>query len=312
MGVLHRTLLTLAVVLALWPANAGEIEDRFAAQQIAPGVYAHQGAIALMDEANAGDIANVGFIIGDKGVAVIDTGGSVEEGRALLAAIRSATDKPILYVINTHFHPDHIFGNAAFEGVGATFVGHRNMPRALQQRGAFYLKAFRSIIGDALVNEVRIIPPTLLVDDKRELDLGNRKIELQAWPPAHTDCDLTIYDPTSRVLFAGDLVFVHHVPVLDGSIKGWLADLPGLANIPATRVVPGHGPLAVPWPAALDAEKSYFERLSQDIRSMITKGDDVSEAAKAAADSQRDDWRLFDDYNPRNATAAFAEYEWDP
>ncbi len=312
MGVLHRTLLTLAVVLALSPANAGEIEDRFAAQQIAPGVYAHQGAIALMDEANAGDIANVGFIIGDKGVAVIDTGGSVEEGRALLAAIRSATDKPILYVINTHFHPDHIFGNAAFEGVGATFVGHRNMPRALQQRGAFYLKAFRSIIGDALVSEVRIIPPTLLVDDKRELDLGNRKIELQAWPPAHTDCDLTIYDPTSRVLFAGDLVFVHHVPVLDGSIKGWLADLPGLANIPATRVVPGHGPLTVPWPAALDAEKSYFERLSLDIRSMITKGDDVSEAAKAAADSQRDDWRLFDDYNPRNATAAFAEYEWDP
>ena len=312
MGIVRRTALATAVVLALSPANAGLTEERFAAQQIAPGVYAHHGAVALMNESNAGDIANIGFIVGEKGVAVIDTGGSVEEGLGLVAAIRSVTEKPILYVVNTHFHPDHIFGNAAFEGLGATFVGHRNMPRALQQRGAFYLKAFRSIIGDAMINEVRIVPPTLLVDDTRDLDLGGRKIELHAWPPAHTDCDLTVYDPTTRTLFAGDAVFLQHIPIIDGSIKGWLANLPGLAKIPATRVVPGHGPLTAPWPEALDAEKSYFERLTQDIRSMIAKGDDVSEAAKTAAQAQRNDWRLFEDYNPRNATAAFAEYEWDP
>jgi len=300
-----------AAAFALLSASACLAKEPFAAQEIAPGVYAHHGAVALMDAANDGGIANIGFIVGEKGVAVIDTGGSVEEGRALLAAIRGVTDKPILYVINTHFHPDHIFGDAAFEGLHATFVGHRNMPRALAQRGPFYLQSFRSIIGEALIKDVRIIPPTLLVDDTGELDLGGRKIELRAWPPAHTDCDLTVYDPTSRVLFAGDLVFLEHIPVIDGSVKGWLADLPELAKIPALRVVPGHGPLTAPWPEALNAEKAYFTRLISDVRAMIAKGDDVSEAAKSAARSERDDWKLFDDYNARNATAAFAEYEWD-
>jgi quinoprotein relay system zinc metallohydrolase 2 len=300
-----------ALAFAILPGMPGQAEAALAVQQIAPGVYAHHGAVALMDRADAGDIANIGFIIGGKGVAVIDTGGSVEEGRALLTAIRSITAKPILYVINTHFHPDHIFGNAAFDGLGATFVGHANMPRALQQRGGFYLKAFHSIIGAALMKDVRIIPPTLLVDDTRELDLGGRTLELRAWPPAHTDCDLTVYDPMTRTLFAGDVVFLQHIPIIDGSIKGWLANIPELARIPAVWVVPGHGPVTAPWPGALDSEKTYFERLTKDIRAIIAKGDDVSEAAKTAAQSQHDDWKLFSDYNPRNATAAFAEYEWD-
>src|SRR5208337_3025895 len=259
-------------------------------QEIAPGVFAHAGAIALMSEENEGDIANIGFAIGEKGVAVIDTGGSAPVGERLLAAIRARTDKPILFVINTHEHPDHVFGNVAFEGLGATFVGHHNLPRALQSRGAFYLKAFRKIIGDALVDQVKIIPPTLLVDDRLTLDLGGRSLDLRAWPPAHTDCDLTIFDSATRTLFSGDLVFVGHLPIIDGSLKGWLSDLDGLAAIPAERVIPGHGPLGLPWPAALNDERSYFTGLARDVKAFIARGEPVDAAAKQAGQSQRDDW----------------------
>jgi quinoprotein relay system zinc metallohydrolase 2 len=288
-----------------------ETPPPLAVQEVAPGVFVHTGEIALMTEENLGDIANIGFVIGDKGVAVVDTGGSVPIGQQLLAAIRAHTDKPVLYVINTHEHPDHVFGNAAFDGIGATFVGHHNLPRALAIRGPFYLEAFRRIIGDKLVDEVKLIPPTLLVADHMTLDLGGRTLDLQAWPPAHTDCDLTVLDTTTKTLFAGDLVFVKHLPIIDGSLKGWLVDLPALAQVPAVRVIPGHGPVGLPWPQALDSERAYFDRLAKDVKTSIAKGEPVEAADKSAGQSQRDDWRLFDDYNARNATAAYSEFEWD-
>jgi quinoprotein relay system zinc metallohydrolase 2 len=303
--------LVATLVLSAPSALRAESLSPLPVQEVAPGVFVHTGEIALMTEENLGDIANIGFVIGDKGVAVVDTGGSVPIGQQLLAAIRAHTDKPVLYVINTHEHPDHVFGNAAFDGIGATFVGHHNLPRALAIRGPFYLKAFRRIIGDKLVNDVKLIPPTLTVADHMTLDLGGRTLDLQAWPPAHTDCDLTVLDTTTKTLFAGDLVFVKHLPIIDGSLKGWLVDLPALAQVPAVRVIPGHGPVGLPWPQALDSERAYFDRLTKDVKTSIAKGEPVEAADKSAGQSQRDDWRLFDDYNARNATAAYSEYEWD-
>jgi quinoprotein relay system zinc metallohydrolase 2 len=303
--------LIATLVFSAPSAGCGEAVSALPVDEIAPGVFVHTGEIALMSEENAGDIANIGFIIGDKGVAVVDTGGSVPVGERLLAAIRARTAKPILYVINTHEHPDHVFGNAAFDGLGATFVGHRNLPRALAMRGEFYLKAFRRIIGDKLVDQVKIISPTVTVADRMTLDLGGRALELEAWPPAHTDCDLTVLDTATRTLFAGDLVFVKHLPIIDGSVKGWLKILGPLASIPAARVIPCHGPIGLPWPQALDSERAYFEGLAKDVKASIAKGEPVNDATKWAGQSERDDWRLFDDYNRRNVTAAYSEFEWD-
>ncbi len=301
-------LATFAALVVIAPGHAQE--KTLAISEVAPGVFMHEGRIALMSSDNDGAIANIGFIIGDQAVAVIDTGGSVREGRQLLAAIRARTDKPIRYVINTHGHPDHMFGNAAFVAEGTEFVGHKRLPQALASRGPFYLEAFERSMGRELMRDVRIVPPTQLVDGSLTLDLGGRRIIVKAWPVAHSDSDVTVLDTTSKTLFAGDLVFLRHVPVVDGSLKTWLTILDDLAAMPAERVIPGHGPVS-PWPDALATERRYLGALASDIRRDVTDGKPIATSASHAATSERGTWELFDDYNARNATAAYQQFEWE-
>ena len=291
--------------LGIAPARAASF-----LREIAPGVYAHQGPDAIGNEANLDGIANLGLIVGDDAAAVIDPGGSVAQGREFLQAIQAVTPKPIRYVIVTHVHPDHWFGAAAFAGLGATFVGHKNLPRALTARGEFYLHSYARDLG-SLVKEVQIVEPTLIVSGETTLDLGHRKIVLKAWRAAHTDNDLTVLDESSRVFFAGDLVFLRHTPVVDGSLQGCLKVIEDLRQVAAKTVVPGHGPIGVEWPAALEPERAYFERLTQDLRQLVAKGATIEQAAETAGQSEKSKWLLFDNYNGRNATTGFAELEWE-
>lgn len=310
-----RELAQLLCALVCWATapslSAAETLQPLPVTEIAPGIFVHFGKIALMTAANEGAIANIGFVIGSDAVAVIDTGGSAREGQRLLAAIRQLTSKPIRYVVNTHMHPDHIFGNAAFTGSGATFVGHRNLPAALARHAAFYLENFRKLMGEPLMASVRIVPPTELVASTKTIDLGGRQLVLQAWPTAHTDNDLSVFDQSTGTLFTGDLLFVGHLPVLDGSLDGWLKALDMLAQLPVRQAVPGHGDLVRKWPAGLADERRYFECLQRQIRAMIARGVPLATAADTACIDERSRWQLFDEYHARDATAAYAEIEWE-
>jgi quinoprotein relay system zinc metallohydrolase 2 len=295
-------------LLRVLPGHAGEALE---VAEIAPGVFVHQGRYEVQSPENRGDMANASFIVGNDAVAVIDTLGSAKVGEQLHAAIRAVTDRPIKYVINSHMHPDHVFGNAAFKADSPTFVGHYKLARGLGSRAERYLAANKQMMGDAVLEGTEIILPTLSVKEPTTLDLGGRTLLLEAQATAHTDNDLIVTDNQTDTLILADLLFSVHVPTLDGSIKGWLTLLDSLKDRKAARVVPGHGPHAMELPGALVPEQDYLSIIATDVRNLIKQGKTLEDAVKIAGMSQRDKWKLFDYYHVRNVTAAFAELEWE-
>jgi len=280
-----------------------------ATDEVAAGIHIRRGVDEDATAANEGAIANIGFIVGRDAVAVMDPGGSLVDGQRLRATIRKATGLPIRYVVMSHVHPDHIFGAGAFTEDKPQFVGHARLPNALAQRGEYYRMRLEQILGTGRSGPV--ISPMMLVKDQSRIDLGGRVLEITAHGNAHTDCDLSVLDPQTETLLLSDLLFVQRVPSLDGSLKGWLAELARLKSVAARRAVPGHGPTGVDWPAASRDLERYLGTLQRETRQAIAQGIDIGQAAKTVALSERDKWTLFDDYNGHNVTRAYKELEWD-
>lgn len=279
--------------------------------EVAPGVFAHQGRIAEPDAGNRGDVSNLGFVIGETGVAVIDTGTAAWMGEALWRAIRARTELPVHHVILTHMHPDHVFGAGVFERAGARVWGHANLPRALADRQANYLQSLRMSLGAAALVDAAAPMVDDAVTDRAQIDLGGRVLELRAWPVAHTSNDLTVLDRRTNTLFAGDLVFDRHIPALDGSLRGWRAVLGDLRDMQVARVVPGHGDATLPWPRGAAPLARYLAVLERDTRAALDEGARLSAAVDRVAQGEAAHWALFDAYNARNVTVAFTELEWE-
>lgn len=277
----------------------------------APGVFVHMGQVAEPDPDNAGDVSNLGFVIGDSSVAVIDGGSARWMGEGVWRAIRARTDLPVSHAIVTHMHPDHALGISIFAEAGAQIVGHAALDRALVDRRENYFESLSTLIGPAQFIGTEIVATDLPVSDVMQIDLGGRTLSVRAWPRSHTGSDLTVLDAQSGILFTGDLVFDDHTPALDGSLTGWQAVLPELFDLPARKIVPGHGGPVLDWPQGGAALMRYLEVLAADTRAAIDQGQRLGVAIETIAASEAPNWRLFDAYNPRNATVAFTELEWE-
>ena len=279
-------------------------------EEVEPGLFVHRGRVALADQGNAGDIGNIVFVVGEEGVAVIDAGGSRGLGEAVVAAVRAATDRPIRFLVLTHYHPDHVFGGTALADAGAEVLAHERLTDALGARAGSYLEQGRRQVGAGFIgSEAPRVDRT--VASTEVLDLGGRVLELRAWPVAHSEADLTVMDRATGTLIAGDLLFEEHLPTLDGSLGGWLAVLDALEGLEAGQVVPGHGGPLLPWPEGGAAQRRYLGVLERDVRALLAEGATITETVGAAAREERGGWALFDEHNPRNATEAYTELEWE-
>lgn len=291
----------------------------FAIENLGNGIYVHHGVHVDIDDGYHGDICNASFVVGSRGVAVIDTGGSLKVGTQLREAISKVTPLPVIYVINTHVHPDHIYGNAAFlprnpKEEKPEFVGHEKLANAMELRKEQYAKLNTKLLGDD-ANGSELVKPTISVKVKQtpsaNLDLGGRTLTLTAHPVAHTNTDLSVMDSKTSTLFTGDLLFVERTPVLEGDIKGFINEIEQLKNSQPKQVVPGHGFVPKDWLTALNNEQRYLNILLTEIRASIKKGESMESAMNTVAVTEKDKWLLFEISNRRNVNTIYPALEWE-
>lgn len=280
--------------------------------EVAAGVHVHRGADAALSPENRGGIANLGVVLGEDRVAVIDPGGSRAEGEALYAAIRRLSNLPIGPVILTHMHPDHIAGAEVFAEAGAEIIADARLPEALELRRDTWAESIPAQIEPLAWAGTVLIGPTRTIAGPETLDLGGRTLELTPAPRAHTDSDLTVRDSATGALFTGDLVFRALTPVVDGSLKGWLDWLAQAHE--GAPVIPGHGPVAASFSEASAAQQAYLAELRDAVRAALDAGQGLSAAVPAVVEvmaGAAEGWADFPATTARNAAAAYAEMEWD-
>lgn len=284
--------------------------DSFELKKVADGVYVHHGQHLDIDDGYQGDICNLGVVVGDAAIAVIDSGGSKHTGEQLLQAIKTISPLPIRYVINTHVHPDHTYGNAAFQNGVTHFVGHEKLANTMLLRKEQYEKLNARLLGEAGKASTTITPDTA-VHDHLTLDLGGRSLQLQAQTVAHTHTDLTVLDTKTNTLFTGDLLFAQRTPVVEGDIKGLIAALEHMSQSHYALIVPGHGLESADQPTIIGNELRYLNLLLADVRNSIKKGISMEQTMDSAAATEHDKWQLFDIANRRNVNVIYPQLEWE-
>jgi len=300
--------------LRLQDWDCAPLDSRFPllpVSEAAPGLFVHQGQHALPDRSNAGDTANLGFIIGRDAVAVIDAGGARQIGEQLYATLRQKTTLPVRWLILTHMHPDHIMGASAFVDAGAQVLVHERFPAALAARADVYLDRLTTDLGAELAIGSEIVAADAVVSDRLQINLGARSLLIEAHPVAHTDNDLTILDETSGTWWLSDLLFDGHLPSVDGSILGWRALMDELTERPTAQVIPGHGGPVLPWPEGAAPMLAYFDALIAQTREALQLGESLGTALTHLGHDLGDGWELFETFNPLNATASYLELEWE-
>lgn len=236
----HGALLFLVIVNA---AAQGPALPEPRTVSINERVHVLLGPIQHSNRANQGYMINSTVIVGDRGVILVDSGGSHEVGKHIAAAVGRITDKPVTHVVNTHHHGDHYLGNGAFGG--AAIISSEMCRKMVLDTGHEWLALMERDIG-------RSLPGTTPIPASVTYATGTRTravvhgVRIVFWVPrgSHTVGDLMVYLPDDKVLIAGDVLVSGVVPTLqDGFLKNWIRTLDEIQTLDIAHFVPGHGNL---------------------------------------------------------------------
>jgi len=279
-------------------------------QKLTEHVYAWIGPLGGPSKENQGYRMNMAFVIGNDAIAVLETGYTETMGDAMLKHIRTISDKPVKYAVNTNSQPDRFMGNPAFRRAGATIIAHKLTAKRMAAQGANYASNIEQIL-EFPAGSVKIPKaPDRIIDSKTELDLGGVTVVLENFGPAHTPAQLVAAISTDKIVYTGDMLYAQRLLAIntEGNIKSWLAAFDRLKQFGDVTFVPGHGQ-----PGPLKdfdfPTREYLELLYSHMQKAVENGVDIQEAIDSLDQSHFSKLANFEDLAGRNASRAYLEQE---
>ena len=299
----------LLLLSLLWSLALPAATLDLAPVRVHEGVYAVIGDLGNQSPENDGLNSNLGFLVGDDAVLVINTGPSRRVAEALHAAIRKVTNRPVKWAVNVNSQNHHWHGNEYFQKQGAVLVAHAEAVRLMREQGAGQLDANKALLKEKYAG-TNLAYPSEVFTDTKTLTLGKTQIELRHFGNAHTPGDLVVWLPQSKILFAGDLAFTGRMlAVLPfGSTAGWVAGLERVAALAPAQIVPGHGKVGTLADTQRDT-RDYLVLLRSEAKRIFEAGGTLDDAVAKVDQSRFKSLNNFDLLARRNMNIVFQEIE---
>jgi glyoxylase-like metal-dependent hydrolase (beta-lactamase superfamily II) len=276
--------------------------------KVADGVYAITGSGGEISPSNGGRTANVAFIVGSRGVAVVNTGASYRQGEDIIASVASVSDLPIVVVILTHAGQEAVFGAEAFQERGIPVLTHRGTAELISSRCETCLSNLRAVLGDDLMANSRVVKPDRLIDGDERLESIGRPLRLIAPAWSSTPGAIAVFDERTSTLMTGNLVSIKRIPDMrDADPQGWLEALKRLRSLGCRHLIPGYGPVGTC--ADVDALVGYFAELQTRVTALLNQGVGLADLRARCDLPDFSRWDQYEPLHPQNAQRTYLRIE---
>ncbi|NEX22721.1 MBL fold metallo-hydrolase [Thiorhodococcus mannitoliphagus] len=288
-------------------AWAGELKT----VPVGTDVYALIGPTGARTADNDALNCNLGFIVTDQGVVLIDSGASREGAKRIAAAIRAVTDRPVKWVINSGSQDHRWLGNAYFAEQGAEVIALEGTAKTQKVYGAQHLARLKPVLGERLAGTEPVTASAPLAGDHARLELGGVRIELMDLGDAHFPGDAVVWLPAQRILFTGDLVYLDRLlGVMPSSrVLSWREAFHRMEALEPVVLVPGHGRVGDLAKAERDTG-AYLDWLVEQVGAAQAEWEPLDEVVARLADApQFSHLENFETLNRSNINRAYLDFE---
>jgi len=300
--------LPTSVVLASAEYVLSEVE--MTPIQVSEHVWYVKGMSGVATE-NEGFISNAGFVITPEGVVVYDALGTPSLAKKLVAEIKKLTDQPIVKLIISHYHADHIYGAQVFKELGAEILAPIGAYEYIDSAiGRDRLEERRTSLFPWVNEETYIVKPGRVLEQSENFSLGGIDFLINIIGPAHSDGDMTLYVESDRVLFSGDIIFEGRVPFLGSAhTKFWLETLEKMEMQSLQGLVPGHGVAAKKPAKTVSLTRRYLAFIRKEMAEAVNELEAFDEAYSQTDWSEFSNLPAFKEANRKNAYQVYLSLE---